>query len=391
MSSRAASNSAIDASATSEDTLRVAHVMLGLNSGGAEQLVVQSVIAHADPGVSIKILVLDPRRLSLASMYTAAGGALEVAPDGVLRTLVWLRTIIRSSDVLHTHAPSVSVAVRLVLRSLAPKTRPSLVHTEHNLWSSHRVITRTANRLTLPMVDQTVAVSAPVSESMRGRGAQRPLVHRHGISTDGLRSRIDATNRKTQRETLAIEPSRLVVLTVANPRPQKAYDVLLEAFVCPVVAQHAPVLLAVGHGPDLERLRDQVRQDGFEGQIRFLGPRDDVPALLAIADVFVLASHTEGLPVALMEAAVAGLPRIGTAVGGVPDLIDDDATGLLVPRGDAPALAEALDRLLADATLRSRLGDAALLDGSQTDARATARWYSALYRRIRAEARFNDS
>src|SRR6185369_3181875 len=91
----------------------------------------------------------------------------------------------------------------------------------------------------------------------------------------------------------------------------------------------------------------------------FLGARADVPDLLAASDVVVLASLAEALPTALMEAAAAGRPCVATRVGGVPEIVDDGVTGLLVPPSDAPALARALTCLARDPALRADMGRAA--------------------------------
>ena len=92
--------------------------------------------------------------------------------------------------------------------------------------------------------------------------------------------------------------------------------------------------------------------------MRLLGTRDDVPALLAEAGIFVLSSRSECLPMSVIEAMAAGLPVVATAVGGIPELVEHERTGILVPPGDARALAAALSRLAGDAGLRQRMGEA---------------------------------
>jgi glycosyltransferase involved in cell wall biosynthesis len=115
----------------------------------------------------------------------------------------------------------------------------------------------------------------------------------------------------------------------------------------------------VGDGPDRAAVAAAVRQAGLDRTVELTGERHDVPALLAGADMFVLSSLSEGLPISVLEAMAAGLPVVASAVGDVPEAVADGKSGLLVPPGDPAALAGALRRLLADADLRRRFGAAA--------------------------------
>ena len=114
----------------------------------------------------------------------------------------------------------------------------------------------------------------------------------------------------------------------------------------------------VGDGPQRIELEQQIATLGVQDGVRLLGTRDDVPALLAEAGIFVLSSRSEGLPMSVIEAMAAGLPVVATAVGGIPELVEHERTGILVPPGDARALAAALSRLAGDAGLRQRMGEA---------------------------------
>jgi glycosyltransferase involved in cell wall biosynthesis len=116
--------------------------------------------------------------------------------------------------------------------------------------------------------------------------------------------------------------------------------------------------LVVGDGPDRAEVEAEVRAAGLDGAVELAGERRDVPELLADADVLVLASRSEGAPLSILEAMAAGLPVVASAVGGVPELVDDGTTGLLVPPGDPAALADALRRVLTDPALRARMGAA---------------------------------
>jgi glycosyltransferase involved in cell wall biosynthesis len=115
---------------------------------------------------------------------------------------------------------------------------------------------------------------------------------------------------------------------------------------------------------------------GVQDKVALLGQRRDIPRLLAAADALLLTSVSEGVPVTIIEAMAAGVPVAATAVGGVPELIDDGRTGLLAPRGDCVALAAALVRLASDVDLRARLANAALerLDGRFSESRMIDRY-----------------
>jgi glycosyltransferase involved in cell wall biosynthesis len=112
----------------------------------------------------------------------------------------------------------------------------------------------------------------------------------------------------------------------------------------------------VGEGPDRPRLAAEIRRLGLERSVVLAGDRSDVADMLAQADVFVLSSTSEGLPLSILEAMAAALPVVASAVGGVPEAVEDGETGLLVPPRDPVRLAAALERLLVDPELRRRLG-----------------------------------
>jgi glycosyltransferase involved in cell wall biosynthesis len=154
------------------------------------------------------------------------------------------------------------------------------------------------------------------------------------------------------------QPIRRVV-TVANLRPEKGHDTLLAAAARVVGARPDTEFLIVGEGAMRDALERRVRELGLSGRVRFLGERSDVAALLASSDVFVLPSRSEACPNSVLEAMAAGLPIVATRVGGVPELIESGATGLLV-EADRPAeLATALLDLMDQPQRAANLGRAA--------------------------------
>jgi glycosyltransferase involved in cell wall biosynthesis len=116
--------------------------------------------------------------------------------------------------------------------------------------------------------------------------------------------------------------------------------------------------LLVGDGPERAAVEEEVGRFGIESTVRLLGERSDVADLLETAEIFVLSTRSEGLPLSILEAMAAGLPVVASNVGGVPELVIDGETGLLVPAGDPRSLATAIERLLEDPPFAGRLGDA---------------------------------
>jgi glycosyltransferase involved in cell wall biosynthesis len=121
----------------------------------------------------------------------------------------------------------------------------------------------------------------------------------------------------------------------------------------------------VGEGPERQVLTEEIAAGGLEGTVWLAGDRTDIPALLASMDVFLLPSLGEGISNTILEAMASGLPVIASDVGGNPELVTEGETGMLVPAGDVPALAEAMLRLCDELALRRRMGVAAQLEAQR--------------------------
>lgn len=171
---------------------------------------------------------------------------------------------------------------------------------------------------------------------------------RCGIDLADLPPRIDATSQGDRP---------VQVIAVGRLSPEKGQSGLLDAMEM-VHRRGIPVTLTlVGDGPEGEALRAQVTRQGIGSVVRFVGRQDEraTLALIAAADMLVLPSFMEGLPVVLMEAMALGVPVIATRVAGIPELVRDEVSGLLFDPADWVGLADAITRLAADQPLRRRL------------------------------------
>jgi glycosyltransferase involved in cell wall biosynthesis len=178
------------------------------------------------------------------------------------------------------------------------------------------------------------------------------------------------------------------LLFVGRLAAVKGVPILLD--VLPDLLKTHPklTLTLIGDGPDRAALEQQVQSLGLGDCVTFLGYRnqDEVAEALMTTDVFVLPSFAEGVPVVLMEAMAAGVPVVTTQIAGVPELVKQAHTGFLVPPGDGPALAEAVDRLLQDNSERMAMGDLArdTVD-IEYNVRRETRWLSDLMQSYAAD------
>ena len=210
-----------------------------------------------------------------------------------------------------------------------------------------------ANRWTIGLVDRVIAVSANVRDfcvSHVGLPAQKLVVVYNGVTVP----QDTQLSRPRARSELALPNDGLVIGTVARLDKVKGIDVLLRS----LSKVNAATLVIVGDGPERQALETLAQDLGIAERIHWTGNRRDVEHLLSAFDLLVQPSLHEGLPNAVLEAMACGLPVVATAVGGTPEVVEDGVTGMLVPPRVPDALADGVNHLLRDHTLRRKMGQA---------------------------------
>ncbi len=261
-------------------------------------------------------------------------------------------------DVIHNHmhrAELVGTRAAIALGE-AGHRRPYVVSTVHSSRIRSDEDRRELQVLT-PQIDRLIAVSRAIEDKIRqeGRtGAPVSLIY-NGVDL----ARYDHTEPCcTFREQYGIEPDAVVVGVVARLEPEKGHPTLLEAWPAVLRAVPNATLLVVGEGSrhaELERLAASLR---VAHRVVFTGRRDDVPAVTAALDVAVLPSYREAQGLSILEAMALSRPVVASRVGGIPEVIEDGVSGLLVPAHDADALARAIVRLLKDHPYADTIGRA---------------------------------
>lgn len=214
----------------------------------------------------------------------------------------------------------------------------------------HRSVTRIAGN------------SMAILEELKEEGVppQKLCLLYNGI--DASKFRDVRKNRDVLRHKFGLLPDELLITVVGNLHSYKGHQDFLEALL--IVRESLPgkwVVWIAGRDESGNQTRYEAwcENHNLDSKVFFLGARSDIPALLAAADLHVHPSHQEGLPNSVLEAMASGLPVIATAVGGIPELIEDNVSGCLVPPRSPAALAATLLRLLKDVEAREKIGSAA--------------------------------
>lgn len=364
------------AAAAPSDGVRVMIVIHGLETGGAEMMVLHLARELSRAGHPVRVVSLHGDETDVAGLMRRAGVdvvALNKAGGPDPRTVLRLRAQMRdfSPAVVHTHLPVLEYvlpAARLYGR------RVRIIHTVHNLAreeTRHRVL-RAVNRRAFSHGVVPVALNEEVRSSIcreYALPASAVPVVGNGIDLDAFRG--------PQRRGPRGAGARL--LCVARLVPAKNHALLLRTVARLRESGRDVSLTLVGDGPLRGALEERARELGISQRVRFAGRRTDTPAFYRDCDLFVLLSDYEGMPMSIIEAMASGLPVVATRAGGVAELVDDGVNGALV-EADAAAAAEAIAAICDDPALYARLSDGAVRTSSHYSAEAMMEKYVDLYR-----------
>lgn len=336
--------------------MRIAHVISDTGIGGAGRYLLALLAGVESCGWEVTVYV--PEGPLAAAVRASGQAAVMPLPEGdrsfSWSLYCWLHRHLQPSAIVHTHA---SLAARLAAKQ---KGYP-VVLTRHTLgaplpaaglpaWQrwTHRHLAHTLS-------DAIIAVSQACRQRLLAEGVDEHLLHLvyHGVDAEPYLQ----ASPVPWRQRLGLSPEQKVIVTVARLAPVKG---LQHAVAAAALLQRQAVpftWLFVGQGPQAASLQEQAAALGLgPQQVRWLGYQEDIPGLLAAADIAVVPSLQEALGLVVLEAMAAGLPVVASRVGGIPELVLEGQTGCLVPPAAPKALAQALAQLLQDETTAGAMG-----------------------------------
>lgn len=335
---------------------RILHFVTGGFSGATQVAIDLCFAAQQSPDMEVMLVLRRKRSTSEAKVQALRDQGLQVhvVSNWLHAMTVWeLRKIIRSwkPDVVFAHGFSDHIWGR---RAAVAEGVPRIFHVEHN----------SRERYTPRRLKQALAL-APFTQTSIGvsEGVRTSLVQR-GFPADrcvAICNGIDLARFPQDLLPARWEDREAAILMASRFARQKDQATLIRALGLLREQGPAPRLYLAGAGRKLQRAQAErlVNQLGLQDQVHFLGNVSDLPQRLAGTQIFVLSTHWEGMPLALVEGMAAGCACIGSDVLGVREVIDHERNGLLVPESDAHAMATSLKRLLQDPALAQQLGQAA--------------------------------
>jgi glycosyltransferase involved in cell wall biosynthesis len=340
--------------------LRILHVTFDMAIGGTEQVIRQLVLNLPAAEFDNEIFCIDGKIGAVGEKLQQQGIHIHRAPRKAgldFELIKTLRQTLRSGnfDVVHCHQYTPWVYGWFAAWGCKAK----VVFTEHGRFFPDRSRGK-ALPLNVLMSLTTAAITA-ISSATRDALARyewvaKPLVQ---VVYNGIQPLAADPGRVSMlQQALGIKPESVVLGTVARLDPVKNQQMMLQSFA--IVSRQFPhlLLLLVGDGPSRTALEHEVARLGIDTQVRFTGFQTHVADYLALMDIYLLSSHTEGTSMTLLEAMHLQLPCVATAVGGNPEVVANNESGLLSPDNDPAAFASNIQTLLENTSLKITMGQA---------------------------------
>ena len=340
----------------------ILHLIETGGPGGAEQMLLRLAEEYGRRGFSQMVCLRKDGWL--AEEVRKRNLPLEIRPLGRLPDAGWLSDIRRQAlsygvKAIHAHEFAMNVRGAILARSLGI---PSVATVHGTGYFGDKFMRRFAYRLTSRLT-HLVAVSADIRQHLIERAKIKPeqvSVIPNGVDTK--RFKFNAPKRLAMRAHLGIRDNEFLLGTVGSYYPVKGHRFLIEAMRELVKVDSGIRLVMAGQGPLAHDLQQQALDQGVGENVRVIGYIEDTSAFLSALDLFVMPSLSEGQPLALLEAASNGRCIVASNVGGVPEIIENGKSGILVPPGDSNALAAAIMRVWREPARRENLAGSAALE-----------------------------
>ena len=332
--------------------MRLLYLIDSLAGGGAESVLANLVnyLAQHEPQVTCEVATLYPTAGKYLAGKNFAIHCLGLDSKYDFRGWERLKALVSKNryDVVHTHLFPANYYAAAVLRHFPASI---WLYTEHNVWNRRRRFPalRMVENVVYARFRRIIAVSELVAASLRRwlpSLASKVVMIPNGVPMSAFQQKTWCARDLTER----------TVLFAGRLEYVKGVDILLRAFA---KFPSPTTLLLAGDGAQRETLERLTLDLELSSSVKFLGFRSDIAALMREADCVVLPSRWEGLPMVMLEAMALGTPVIASAVGGIPEVIEDDITGWLVPPEDVDSLAGALLQALTDTEKAQRIAVAA--------------------------------
>lgn len=349
--------------------MRILHLISSLGLFGAEQVLLNLASGMKDAEAQVGVLhnahnphleiFEEAKKRGLPVVCFRCGGRFDI------RTVLEIRKYIRQNgvDVLHTHNYKADIFGFLATRFAGMRW----VATNHLWHETDRKLMfyEWLDALAFRFADKITAVSPDIKDDLVRRGVRGNGIQVIANGIDVEKFSAAGGRRSAARAEFGFGEHDFVIGTIGRLSPEKGHAILLTAAREIVAGEENARFLIVGDGPLREGLEQESRRLGLGDKVVFGGVQKDMPKIYAAIDLLAMPSLAEGLPMTLLEAMAARVPAVLTEVGGIPDVISNGESGLLIPSGDAWALTEAILKLIGSSSLRQRLAEGAYKTVSQ--------------------------